>query len=358
MLTKLHHSAIDGVSGIEMLGALLDSTPSARRETPPPAVPATTAGEDPSDVELLARAVVSLPRQPVRMVRGLPRDTAPHRPAADHAHPALRRPDLRGRRSGAHRHPQPRRPRPAAHPPDRRQGVLRREDLPHRRFAFGSLSLPTIKAIKNEMPGATVNDVVVAVCAGALRRRMLARGDAVDTALVAMVPVSVRTAHEHYGNQISSMIVAIPSHEPHPRARLEHAHEAMRSAKELHRGIPAQLLREANHTVPPALFTRTARMISTTAAIGWIAPPFNVTISSIPGSPTPLYCAGARVVSQHPVNVLIDGLGLSLTLLSYEDHLDFGLTADRALVPDVWHLETDMRAELDTLAKEFGVENA
>ena len=77
MLTKLHHSAIDGVSGIEMLGALLDPTPSTRRETPPPAVPATTAGEDPSDVELLARAVVSLPRQPVQDgARGCPRHCA------------------------------------------------------------------------------------------------------------------------------------------------------------------------------------------------------------------------------------------------------------------------------------------
>jgi diacylglycerol O-acyltransferase / wax synthase len=70
-----------------------------------------------------------------------------------------------------------------------------------------------------------------------------------------------------------------------------------------------------------------------TTGAGWIRPPFNVTISNIPGSPAPLHCAGARVVSQHPVNVLLDGLGLSIALLSHEDRLDFGLTADRELLP-------------------------
>ena len=173
MLTKLHHSAIDGVSGIEMLGALLDPTPSARRETPPPAVPATTAGEDPSDVELLARAVVSLPRQPVRMVRGLPAtlrhiDELPTMrtlPGAGVISGAADRAARIATRNRDGRDLQRTRPTAA-------RVSFGEKISPHRRFAFGSLSLPTIKAIKNEMPGATVNDVVVAVCAGALRRRM------------------------------------------------------------------------------------------------------------------------------------------------------------------------------------------
>lgn len=96
-------------------------------------------------------------------------------------------------------------------------------------------------------------------------------------------------------------------------------------------------------------------MISATTAAGWINPPFNVTISNIPGSPAPLYLGGAEVVSQHPVNVLLDGVGLSLTLLSYQDRLDFGFTADRELMPDVWQLVPEMKAELEALAKEFDV---
>ncbi|MEK0933991.1 oxygenase MpaB family protein [Mycobacterium ulcerans] len=138
------------------------------------------------------------------------------------------------------------------------------------------------------------------------------------------------------------------------RARLISAHQVMRAAKERHRAIPAKLLTEANHTVPPALLTRAARVISMTTGSGWIRPPFNVTISNIPGSPDPLYCAGARVVSQHPVNVLLDGMGLSITLLSYQDRLDFGLTADRELLPDVWHLADELAAELSALAAEVG----
>ncbi len=81
---------------------------------------------------------------------------------------------------------------------------------------------------------------------------------------------------------------------------------------------------------------------------------FNTTISNIPGSPKAVYCPGARVVSQHPVNVLIEGPGLSITLLSYQDRLDFGLTGDR-LVPDVWDLKNDREAELAELADAIGV---
>ncbi|MET0521945.1 MAG: WS/DGAT domain-containing protein [Jiangellaceae bacterium] len=87
----------------------------------------------------------------------------------------------------------------------------------------------------------------------------------------------------------------------------------------------------------------------------WVDPPFNTTISNIPGSPKALYCPGARVVSRHPVNVLIEGLGLSITLLSYQDRLDFGLTGDRELVPDVWDLKNDLVAELAELADAIGV---
>lgn len=95
--------------------------------------------------------------------------------------------------------------------------------------------------------------------------------------------VTVRTREQQYGNQVSSMIVPIPTDEPDPRRRLERAHEVMSAAKERHRAIPAKLLSEANHTVPPALFTRTARVMSMTTGAGWIGPPFNVTISNIRG---------------------------------------------------------------------------
>jgi diacylglycerol O-acyltransferase len=355
LVTKLHHSVIDGVSGMELLGALLDTTPSPELRTLE-ADAQDSVGAAPSDAGLLARAIVSLPRQPARMIRGLP-------PMLRHIDqlPTMR--SLPG--AGVVAKVADRAERIATRNKDGRNLEHPHAEAPkvsfggrissQRRFAFGTLSLTTIKAIKNAIAGATVNDVVVAVCAGAIRRRMIARGDDVSTPLVAMVPVSVRTSEQKYGNQVSAMMVVIPTNEPDARRRLESAHEVMRAAKERHRAIPASLLTEANHTVPPALLTRTARVISMTTGAGWIRPPFNVTISNIPGSPAPLYCAGARVLSQHPVNVLLDGLGLSITLLSYEDRLDFGLTADRELLPDVWHLADEMAQELHTLAAEVEV---
>ena len=95
--------------------------------------------------------------------------------------------------------------------------------------------------------------------------------------------------------------------------------------------------------------------ISFTAANGLIDPAFNLTLSNLPGSRVPLYLAGARVVSQHPVNLVFNGHGLAITLLSYENRLDFGLTVDRDNFPDVWHLNDDMEAELAELATAAGV---
>lgn len=352
LLTKVHHCLVDGVSGLELLSTILDVTPEGRE------IEQQAAELEPasSDLSLLARGVAALPRQQVRMVRALP-STLRHldqlptmrnlpgsgllSTAADSAYRLVTR-----NRDGEILE------RPAGAAPRVSFGG---RISAQRRFAFGTLDLETVKAVKNTRPGTTVNDVVVALCGGALRRRLAARGDVPSSPLVAFVPISVREKAGGYGNHIASMIVAIPTDEADPVTRLERAHEVMMSAKTRHRAMPATLLMDANHTVPPALLGRVARAIATTTANGWIDPPFNVTISNLPGSRTPLYCAGARVVAQHPVNVLMDGLPISLTLLSYEDNLDFGITADRDLVPDVWHLKDDLEAELAELAAAVGV---
>lgn len=352
LLTKIHHCLVDGVSGLELLSSILDVTPEGRDVQPGTAEPEPGA----SDLSLLARGVAALPRQQARMVRALP-STLRHldqlptmrnlpgsgflSSAADSAYRLVTR-DRDGEILE----------RPAGAAP--RVSFSGRISA-HRRFAYGTLDLETVKAIKNTRPGTTVNDVVVALCAGALRRRLEARGETPGDPLVALVPISVREKGEEYGNHIAFLMVEIPTDEADPLARLERAHDVMISAKTRHRAMPATLLMDANHTVPPALLNRVARAIETTTANGWIDPPFNVTISNLPGSRTPLYCAGARVVSQHPVNVLMDGLAISLTLLSYEDNLDFGITADRDLVPDAWHLKDDLAAELAELAAAVGV---
>lgn len=355
MITKVHHSTVDGVSGVELLTTMLDMTPEVRELEVPPRQPASRV---PGDKELLVRAVAASPRQPVRLVKALP-NTLRH---IDQL-PTMRNLPGTGLLSSAADF--------AANVVTRgRDGATAEKTTvktpkvsfggrisAHRRFAIGSLDLELLKQVKNETPGTTLNDVVVAICAGALRRRMVARGDSTKDALVAMVPISVRNddKSQSFGNHISSLMVDIPTNEPDVRRRLERAHEVMASAKERHRAIPATLLQDSNHTVPPALLARTARTLAMTTATGWIDPPFNLTISNIPGSPAPLYCAGAKVVAQHPVNVLIEGVGVSITLLSYLDRMDFGLTADRELMPDVWALKDEMIEELEEMALELGV---
>lgn len=282
MVTKVHHATVDGVSGVELLTTLLDATPEVREVDIPVRPPAARI---PSERELLVRAVASAPRQPVRAIRALPAilrhidqlptmrnlpGTGMLSAAADKAARAV----TRNRDGEIVERPSVKTPKVSF------GGKL----SPHRRFALGALDLELLKAVKDQAPGTTLNDVVVAIVAGALRRRMEARGESTKNALVAMVPISVRDREksQSFGNHISSLIVAIQTNEPDVRRRLELAHEVMASAKDRHRAIPATLLQDANHTVPPALLARTARTLALTTGNGWIDPPFNLTIPTFP----------------------------------------------------------------------------
>jgi WS/DGAT/MGAT family acyltransferase len=220
----------------------------------------------------------------------------------------------------------------------------------HRRVAFGTLSLTTVKAIK-KATDTTVNDVVVTICAGALRTFLEERGELPDDPLVAMIPVSVRTAEERgtFGNRVSTMAVAIPTNVADPLERLRDAHEAMRSAKEQHKAVPASLMQDATRFVPPAIHARASRVTLRLSARNIAAPIFNVVISNVPGSPTPLYSAGARLLANYPVSAVTDGMGLNITVLSYEDRLDFAIVADREQVPDAWPLMDALSQALDEL---------
>jgi WS/DGAT/MGAT family acyltransferase len=221
---------------------------------------------------------------------------------------------------------------------------------PHRRFAFGELSLDEVKAVKNEY-GVTVNDVVVSICAGAVRRWLLQHDELPADPLVAQIPVSVRTS-EHagtFGNRIMLMSAPLYTDAPDPVRRLERTHEAMGDMKERHRALPADLLQDANHFIPPAVFARAARATFTLATSGAGRPTWNLVISNVPGPQIPLYCAGARLDANYPVSVITDGMGLNITVMSYLGHMDFGIVADRDQMRDVWCLIDWLSAELDEL---------
>lgn len=349
LLTKVHHAAIDGVSGLELLGALLDDSPERRDAEAPGDLPPAEA--PPSSLELLARGIASLRGQPLRALRAVPTvlpnlDEMPMTralPGSTTLASIARRVRLLAPGNGdggVLERPGGRAPRTAFNGPISAQ----------RRFAFGSLPLEEVKRVKSGLE-VTVNDVVVTVTASALRGWLLRRDELPEQPLLAMVPVSVRSldGEDEAGNQVSTMIVPIPTDEPDPRRRVECAHETLRSAKDRHRALPATLLQDANEFIPPALFGRASRTIASLAARDPLEPPANVVISNVPGPQSPLYCTGARLRATYPVSAILDGVGLNVTVLSYMGSLDFGITADREQVPDPGELIEGLGAALDEL---------
>jgi diacylglycerol O-acyltransferase / wax synthase len=350
MLTKIHHAVVDGVSGNEILAVLLDPSPEGREI--PPADGPQRPDRLPTEIEMLGRGVLGLPLQPLRALRSAP-TALPNLTLLPGANalpgvPTLGRGVTRVRRRlGV----EPRDPQilesTSARPP---RTFFNGPISGHRRFSFGQLSLDTVKAIKNSA-GVTVNDVVVSICAGALREWLLERDALPDKPLVALVPVSVRSEQERgaFGNRVAAMIVPIATDEADPKRRLARTHELLRGAKERHRATPANLLTDATSFIPPALASLAAR--TTMQVLGRTRPPVNVVISNVPGPRNPLFLAGAKLEANYPVSVVIDGVGLNITVMSYLDHLDFGIVADRDQVDDTWTLLDRLRDALGELEK-------
>jgi len=130
--------------------------------------------------------------------------------------------------------------------------------------------------------------------------------------------------------------VPLFTNEADPVERLRLTHEAMRAAKERHKALPARLLQDATQFIPPAVFARAAQVTFSLAAMR--RPVWNLVISNVPGPQFPLYMAGAGLVANYPISVITDGMGLNITVMSYDGHLDFGIVADREQMRDVWKL--------------------
>jgi WS/DGAT/MGAT family acyltransferase len=210
--------------------------------------------------------------------------------------------------------------------------------------------MPEVLQLK-EAHDATVNDIVVALCAGALRSWLAAKAELPQERLLAMVPVSVRTASERgtFGNKVGTMVVPLPTDEADPVSRIRACRDALLHAKEEHEAQPRNLMQQANDLVPPVLFGPAMRTVLRLASSKALKPAANVIISNVPGPRTPMYCAGARVVANYPVSTIVDGMALNVTLFSYLDSLNIGLTVDKDLVPDADLLAKALVAELDLL---------
>ncbi|MCP4005947.1 MAG: wax ester/triacylglycerol synthase family O-acyltransferase [bacterium] len=343
-LTKIHHCAIDGVSGAEILTSLLDLDPVPRIVDPPRR--AWRPEPEPSQLEMLARglwAVAGTPRKAFR----LGRDSLRNLPALTRSLGFGELPGTSVIRRIAGRKPDELLSEASTRAP---RTPFNDRITPHRRFAFGSVPLADVKDIKSQL-GVTVNDVVLALCSGALRRYLLEQKELPADPLIAMVPVSVRTEEQagSFGNQVSAMSASLHTDVSDPLIRLARIHESMRIAKEQHNALPATLLQDFAQFAPPAVAARAARVIARATVADWIDVPFNVVISNVPGPQFPLYGVGSRLVGNYPVSAINDGVGVNITVQSYNGSLDFGIIVCRELMPDVWDLMDFLHESLEEL---------
>ena len=346
--SKVHHAAIDGVSGNDLLAALLDTEPQGRplQEFAP-----WVREVEPSAVSLLARSALSMAGHPVRAVRvgyalmrsvpGFARTPArpriplierflPSNPAALLESTGLRAPAT----------------------------PFNKKISPHRRWAFASLPLAGIKEVKNAA-GGTVNDVVMALTTGALREWLLDHDALPEGPLIAAVPVSTRTEAQagKGGNQISTMLAQLPTHLADPVERLNACTAAMRAAKTQHGALPASLLSDVTQFAMPALAAQAARVAARIRLVERVSP-FNLFVSNVPGPNIPLYYAGCRLLGYFPLSAIADGQGLNITVMSFDGQMHFGLIADRELVPDLDVMMGYLTRELGVLKAALGITTA
>jgi diacylglycerol O-acyltransferase / wax synthase len=329
LIGKVHHAAIDGVSGAEILGVLFDggqadaggAAAAAAHAKPPGALEVLAkAGRDLAIVPATATAVVG--RSLLGVAAGawqrLRADAAPPLPFAAPKSP-LNRP-LSGRLTWA----------PVA------------------------FSLARVKAVKTAFQ-ASVNDVVLALCAGALRGWLADRGELPAAPLVAMVPVSVRAAGERQrgGNLVSAMLVPLATDQAGAATRLLHIRAAARGSKVAHQAVGARTLLDSADLLPFALSGLAAQLYSRLQLARHHRPLFNLVITNVPGPTQPLQVAGAPLLAHVGAAPLFDGLGLILTVMSYAGAMTIGVTADQQVVSDASELAArleDSLAELERAA--------
>ena len=317
LVTKVHHAIIDGVSGAELLAAFFDLTPhpgpqpvDAGDWTPPPV---------PGELGMVRDALGDLPARLEGVVRAT---TGTVR--------------LARRLSGRNRQVDGTLP---PSPFDAPRTSLNGSISPHRRVAFAEIPLAAVDEVRTAL-GGSVNDVVLAAVGGGLRRLLAIRGEQPDSSLVAMVPVSVRTADDRgaLGNRVAPMLVSTASGVADDAARLRLVSEEMAKAKAQHRVVGADPFATWADALAPVVATRLARLATNLRVFDRLPPPFNLVVSNVPGPHADLYLAGARLVSLHPFGPIVDGVGVNVTVFSYAGTVFVGVAGCRELVADVAEL--------------------
>jgi diacylglycerol O-acyltransferase / wax synthase len=220
-----------------------------------------------------------------------------------------------------------------------------------RRVAAQSYSVDRVKAIKRAA-GVTVNDVVLAMCSGALRNYLLDQQALPDTPLVAMVPVSLRTAEEadSGGNMVGSILCNLATDVEDPATRLEVISESMRGNKQVFSELPRlQAFALSAFMMAPLGLSAVPGFVSSAP------PPFNIVISNVPGPTEPMYWGGARLDGNYPLSIALDGQALNITLVNNGANIDFGLVGCRRSVPHLQRLLGHLESSLKDLERATGV---
>lgn len=353
LLTKYHHATIDGAAGVIMLRLITE----AAADAPFPFQPVEWEGEPiPADSDLIKRTVSSLVANPVKAARlqlKFVRQLAEAAGVDSVSGVASQARDaIKSIVTGGDDTPLNERsvsiPLSPAPPTPWNKSVT-----PNRRFAMASVPLADIKALKDAVDG-TINDVVMAICAGALRTYLDEHDALPDAPLRAMVPVSIRTGQEAdpWTNRVSAIVAELPTDVAEPLERVEGCRSAMDAAKHQFDLMPAEAMMEATQVTSPVIAASAVRLVSRLKLADRVNLPVNVVISNVPGPRETRYFGGCELERYVPISTIADGVGLNITVHSYRDRLDFGLVADRELVPDLKHL---LKLHLDGVDALFDV---
>lgn len=326
LLAKIHHSAVDGVFGIFALAGLFDLTvrPAKAEQSAgvaPEPEPATRGGRR----ALLGAKVDELRQRPGLVARGV-------RQAAGSA--------TAFRRSLGERPPLPL---------SGKRMSYNRALTARRSVAFAALHLHEVHEVRKAF-GASVNDVVVALSAGALRRHAIQCDELPDRPLVATIPVSERAEGDATaGNQLAFMFYNLPVHLEDAGERLRFVQRTAEVAKEAHLRGGQGLLSSVAALIPKFVVGSALRAASSLRVTNVVPPIANVMISSLRGPDVPLYMARASLASIFPLGAVFEGIGLSITAISYRDELAFGFITCTDLVPDIRELATGLHLEMANL---------
>lgn len=325
LVSKTHHCMIDGVSGVDLLSVLMTAEPTEKIEPPPVWLPRRA----PTLLEYAANEAARRIAEPLHAARALGRIVTDQ----DHA-----RGDLIERlRAAGHL--------AASAIAGATPTPLNQPIGPHRRFDWLPMSLDDIALVRARL-GGTVNDVVLAVVAGAIRRffKYVRLTDPDEIGFKVMAPVSVRDPRERgrLGNRVAAWFVPLPIGERDPLVRLARVRETTDDLKRRHEALGAETITQAIEWLGTTPITLGARSIET-------APPFNMVVTNVPGPRGPLYLLDAKMLEAHPMVPLLGSLSVGIALFSYGRTISWGFTADWELVPDLHELVLAVQHAFDQL---------